>query len=92
MYNLPRNGSLPLTDERGWKTKYSAHNSWKIIQGILYVNFITLESMTELPCGFTATQVTSLCTGSVLASLLYKEYSIESELQAKTYSPDTTPA
>jgi len=50
--NLARNGSLPLTDERGWKAKYSAHNSWKIIQGILYVNFITRENMTGVSVRF----------------------------------------
>lgn len=86
MCNLPRNGSLPLTDERGWKAKYSAHNLWKIIQAILYVNFITRESMTEFPCGFTAAEVNSLCTGSVLASLLYKEYSIEPHTKAISLS------
>lgn len=82
MCNLARNGSLTLTEERGWQAKYSAHKSWKIIRGILYVNFITRESMTEFPCGFTAAEVNSLCTGSVLASLLYREYSIESHAKA----------
>jgi hypothetical protein len=55
--NSPRNGSLPLTEEQGWNVKYSAYYTWKIIQGILYVNFITHESMMVFLCRLTAVSV-----------------------------------
>jgi hypothetical protein len=70
--DLPRNGSLLLTDERGWKVKYSGNNSWRITRGIVNVNFIARESMTEFLCSSTAAEVKCFCIGSVLSSLLYE--------------------